>query len=691
MSLTEAGSTETLPLDEALERWELRIGVPVYATDRALGELRRVVVHPGELRVDGLIVHADLVPPRDLAVPLAAVVRATDDEVRLKWSSEEAKERGACDERTFHIPARTLLRFAHGEAVTCLHGGERGEERESGSSPRGLPPVLVGLRVDALDGRAGRVREVLVNSETGRMTHLVARHGLLWKHDLLVPGEWVRSVTAEVVTLEATLADLERLPVYRPDEELEEAILEAWWEDDAIRAMSEQVFLQAKVRDGVALLEGYAWCDLYQQRLEELTVAVPGVLAVRNEVISDEELRRQVMGALRQDPRTAPATARVHSYVGNISITGQAPDEAARAAITEVAAAVPGVRSVVNEVEVLGMRPSPPPPESPVTPRVGQRVVTRDGLCGYVYRVIVSPRTGLVSGIVVSSETPATARARSSQPGCSPHASWPPGEQRVVISRRWIRAVTNQGVVLNVASNEAAASTMFDPQDYGGPGPAWTPPEPFQARELLIDRYRPDRPLSEYLTETRAQLPSEAPSQAPSGAAGWGVIVRGDRVRCAFGPVGTVDHLLVDPDTHHAVFLVVLGGEGLPHDTLIPVEWIEDLDEDGILLDATYDQLRELPPYEAPESDAAIGATVRRILEQVCQRPAGASQVQVQVERGVVRLTGSVETAVERRNIIAAARETPGVREVRHALVVQSAALPRLEAAASSDVPEGGP
>lgn len=83
----------------------------------------------------------------------------------------------------------------------ALRGGKRGEATESGASPRWAHPVRVGRRVEALDGPAGTVGEVLVAAATGGATHFVLNQSVLPKQRRLVPAAWVGSVTADVVTL----------------------------------------------------------------------------------------------------------------------------------------------------------------------------------------------------------------------------------------------------------------------------------------------------------------------------------------------------------------------------------------------------------------------------------------------------------------------------------------------------------
>jgi osmotically-inducible protein OsmY len=61
---------------------------------------------------------------------------------------------------------------------------------------------------------------------------------------------------------------------------------------------------------------------------------------------------------------------------------------------------------------------------------------------------------------------------------------------------------------------------------------------------------------------------------------------------------------------------------------------------------------------------------IRKAIEQVLERRAEreAKQIHVDVRDGVVTLTGAVHSWAERKSIVAAARFTPGVREVQDRL-----------------------
>jgi osmotically-inducible protein OsmY/sporulation protein YlmC with PRC-barrel domain len=587
----------------ASERWEFRIGATVYTTDDTLGRLRQVVISPGEQRVVALVVRGGL-PPRDYLVPLEAVRQAGEEEIQLSWTMEEARKRGRYEEKAFHTPERSLPGYARGEAVFGLRGGPPGRAA-------GGPPIRVGLRVVTLDGEMGPVNRILVDSATGRATHLVVRQSLLPPRDRLVPVDWVTGVTEAVVTLAATRADLSALPEYHQDEELADNILDAWWGDPILHALLIDSDLQPVVRAGIATLEGYARSSVQRRRLEELARKVPGVLDVRNEVVADDELELAVARALAKDPRTRGHDIQVQSYLGNIYLRGIVIDPETREAAAENAGRMPRVKTIINLVEVPGVPAAEPP--RVLEPKVGQEVIARDSRFGRVSRVIMSPRTRLVTGIVVEGQLPDPKRA---DPNAFPE-DWPRRERRVVIPVSMIDTV-GTAVILRVGALEAAAAAELREAEFVAPDPSWGPPHPYHAEDLLLETHPMARPVAEMRTEHHASVAVPAPGAAPGAPMTWIAIVRGNRVRCVFGPIGVVDHLLIDPDTHEVAYLVVRGGQGLPKaggpqrgpgpvPRMIPVDWIRTVDGDGILIDATPDQLAALPEYLPPRRDTVPG------------------------------------------------------------------------------------
>ena len=207
---------------------------------------------------------------------------------------------------------------------------------------------------------------MLLDPDTGRVTHFVVRKGRFLPRHVIVPVDWAAEMTPDVVRLAAGREQLAALPEYRPDDEIAEKVLEAFRSYPPLRRVIhgigryeaplspyEEDTVRVLVQDGVVTLEGNVETSAYKSMAALLAREVPGVREVRNLLVSDDQLEPAVVSALLTDPRTKRAVrARVESDLGVITLTGQALDKKARADAERVAYDVPGVRWVVNRLRV---------------------------------------------------------------------------------------------------------------------------------------------------------------------------------------------------------------------------------------------------------------------------------------------------------------------------------------------------
>ncbi len=120
------------------------------------------------------------------------------------------------------------------------------------------------------------------------------------------------------------------------------------------------------VRDGVAHLRGRVANRRELERACEAARRVTGLRAVRNELVTmadpassnpNEALTGRVVEALHEDPRINPSQVTPLAADGVVILTGQVDSIEDYNAAMEVAAHVPGVTNVVNEVRLLGRQP----------------------------------------------------------------------------------------------------------------------------------------------------------------------------------------------------------------------------------------------------------------------------------------------------------------------------------------------
>jgi osmotically-inducible protein OsmY len=131
------------------------------------------------------------------------------------------------------------------------------------------------------------------------------------------------------------------------------------WRYDPLRQTGSLVAV--RTADGGVTLEGNVRSDTIKAVATRLARTVPGVRAVDNRLVSDSEVEIGVAVVLAMDPEVELYTDRVtvKSLLGEVYLGGQAvaPElataERARDLAAERAAAVPGVRQVINEIRAV--------------------------------------------------------------------------------------------------------------------------------------------------------------------------------------------------------------------------------------------------------------------------------------------------------------------------------------------------
>ncbi|MDW8156648.1 MAG: BON domain-containing protein [Armatimonadota bacterium] len=466
-------------------RLEIRPGALVHGTDGVAGRVAEVVVSPRERRVVALAVQ--LASGRAVQVPAEAVRDATEEAVWVEGTVAEL-ERLPDWQPEAHAPAALSWPgwrgLREGGAWLALPGSLRrmeGLERQISGAAEARPEerlvtIRRGQRVLASDGPIGRVDQVLVDAETGRVKHLVVRQGRLFSRDVAVPADWVSTVEDGVVVLEASRDSVARLPVYRPDDELERDVEDALQREELLRVLALPV--RPEVTDGVVRLRGHVHNRALAARAEEVARSVPGVADVQNELVVDHELLQQVVASVQADEITrhlAGYFLRVRD--GLVELTGTAPSLEAAQALERAIARVAGVRGIANHMTGLDI---PPGWRRVVQPEIDQAVYATDQEVGRVDSVVIDPDNRRVQAVVVAGEFP--------DPGAPPFAAGPLWERRVVVPLEDVDRVTPGGVFLRIHAGEAAERPDLREDEYPAAPAQWTPPFPYESRHVRWPR-----------------------------------------------------------------------------------------------------------------------------------------------------------------------------------------------------------
>lgn len=134
------------------------------------------------------------------------------------------------------------------------------------------------------------------------------------------------------------------------DEELVRGIRELLWKYEPIR--STRPGLAVKVHNGLVEITGRTRTSAMKEIAEYMILRLPGVRAVKNDIVSDPEVSQLVADALAADEVVGPLCIRVDARAGNVYLAGEAPTDELAGRALEIAAAVPTVVGVVNRMRI---------------------------------------------------------------------------------------------------------------------------------------------------------------------------------------------------------------------------------------------------------------------------------------------------------------------------------------------------
>ncbi len=167
-----------------------------------------------------------------------------------------------------------------------------------------------------------------------------------------MPLEWVPAIKPQGIILDADMGHMDQLPVYRPDEVIEEDVRQALYDDPAFHEGADLYAMRVSVRTGVVKLRGNVRNSTRKREAELIARRVGGVLDVRNLLVADDELVSAVERALKQDDRLEIDAFAVDAILGLVHLRGRVGTPEQRALAAEVARHVPGVQAINNALEV---------------------------------------------------------------------------------------------------------------------------------------------------------------------------------------------------------------------------------------------------------------------------------------------------------------------------------------------------
>ncbi len=213
---------------------------------------------------------------------------------------------------------------------------------------------------------------------------------------------------------------------------------------------------------------------------------------------------------------------------------------------------------------------------------IGARAHCHDGLCGKLVRLVVNPATEVVTDLIIEK-------------------GFLQKHDRVIpISA--VQSTADGEIRLAMESQSLNDFPEFRRVEFRVPRLGWD-----------SSRHKPEHArywMSPYGTLSgQSVFPASRQHFNEGVAFGSKVIGRGTKVRCIRGGAGKVDQVLVDCAEGHITHLVVKRNL-LAEYHVVPVEMIQLVEDDGVTLNVSRDQVLALPRYYPRDSTSVLGATL---------------------------------------------------------------------------------
>ena len=197
----------------------------VECTDGVCGQSEYVLVNPVTEKVTHIVVKEDESPNTEYIVPVEMVSETMGDTIQLHCSKADV-------EKMEPFVRTTYIKEVVPDRVFGYAGGMYGigsyyylpyvtpdktvyTPVESQQIPPGELAIRRGTKVEATDGHVGKVDELVIDPETGHITHVVMREGHLWgKKDVIIPVSAIGDTHDDTVYLDLDKQQIDGLPTF---------------------------------------------------------------------------------------------------------------------------------------------------------------------------------------------------------------------------------------------------------------------------------------------------------------------------------------------------------------------------------------------------------------------------------------------------------------------------------------------
>jgi sporulation protein YlmC with PRC-barrel domain len=276
---------------------------------------------------------------------------------------------------------------------------------------------------------------------------------------------------------------------------------------------------------------------------------------------------------------------------------------------------------------------------------IGTDVHCTDQPCGKLSKVAVEAETDRVEEIIVDVE-----------------GGLLEGTQRYIVSIDDVERASDQGVQLSISNETLQEQAAYEEKEVEKPKPGWSKSDEYRFQHRMF------WPGLYGVRVNEPGVPTQKMTVEDGIPAREIVIERGTPVRHRIEKLGTVDHVLADPESGEITHIVIQQKTTLGNYVVIPETKIQEITDDGIAVDVSEAELVDLPYYIPRDSEDLQAELEERLWIE--ETDYDLSNVEVEVDNGVVYLSGWVLDPQAKRYAEALALSTSGVIDAENKIKI---------------------
>jgi hypothetical protein len=294
------------------EMQKFHFGSKISCTDGEDGILASVIFDPSSRRMTSIGVKQGRLFGKTTYLPFSSIVDATGEGITLRITRSELAAASKTEPEGARLDNKSVV------------------ERE-GATGRGT------LLLTA------------VQPESGQLAYIVA-HQLRPGQYTLIRQDLITRIETGHVYVSISDADLQALPPYRPDAELQQEVESILF--DLTPLHIDFKGMSVRVLDSVLYLAGNISSSLRGEIVEDQAAGVPGLLEIKNGLVGDDKLAADLAMVFGRDERTRDLPIGIYPRLGVVRLSGAVHHAQEKAIAEEIAKKFPGVRSVDNDIVI---------------------------------------------------------------------------------------------------------------------------------------------------------------------------------------------------------------------------------------------------------------------------------------------------------------------------------------------------